>query len=124
MPRNEKSMNPRRRGQTASSTGHTRRYYVSTPCAREPGAEPRAAGMKEVAAAAGVSLGTVSNVLNRPGPGDPRPGRGRDGRTPVRAQRTRRRGGGGVSAGQVRDRQLGALRALAAAGLGRTTWST
>ena len=33
---------------------------------REPGAEPRAAGMKEVAAAAGVSLGTVSNVLNRP----------------------------------------------------------
>jgi LacI family transcriptional regulator len=29
-------------------------------------AEPRAAGIKEVAAAAGVSLGTVSNVLNRP----------------------------------------------------------
>jgi LacI family transcriptional regulator len=28
--------------------------------------EPRAAGIKEVAAAAGVSLGTVSNVLNRP----------------------------------------------------------
>jgi LacI family transcriptional regulator len=29
-------------------------------------AEPRTAGIKEVAAAAGVSLGTVSNVLNRP----------------------------------------------------------
>jgi LacI family transcriptional regulator len=29
-------------------------------------AESRAAGMKDVAAAAGVSLGTVSNVLNRP----------------------------------------------------------
>src|SRR3954453_999950 len=33
---------------------------------QESGAEPRAAGMKDVAAAAGVSLGTVSNVLNRP----------------------------------------------------------
>jgi LacI family transcriptional regulator len=30
------------------------------------GAPPRAAGVKDVAAAAGVSLGTVSNVLNRP----------------------------------------------------------
>ena len=27
---------------------------------------PRSAGVKDVAAAAGVSLGTVSNVLNRP----------------------------------------------------------
>ncbi|WP_328455818.1 LacI family DNA-binding transcriptional regulator [Amycolatopsis sp. NBC_00438] len=33
---------------------------------QESGAESRAAGMKDVAAAAGVSLGTVSNVLNRP----------------------------------------------------------
>lgn len=33
---------------------------------QESGAEPKAAGMKDVAAAAGVSLGTVSNVLNRP----------------------------------------------------------
>src|SRR5262245_49004115 len=32
--------------------------------AREPGA--RSASVKDVAAAAGVSLGTVSNVLNRP----------------------------------------------------------
>lgn len=34
--------------------------------AREP-SEIRAAGVKQVAAAAGVSLGTVSNVLNHPG---------------------------------------------------------
>lgn len=32
----------------------------------EPSGPARAAGVKEVAAAAGVSLGTVSNVLNRP----------------------------------------------------------
>ena len=31
-----------------------------------PSAAPRSAGVKDVAAAAGVSLGTVSNVLNRP----------------------------------------------------------
>ncbi len=34
--------------------------------------EPRAAGIKDVAAAAGVSLGTVSNVLNRPDRVSPR----------------------------------------------------
>jgi LacI family transcriptional regulator len=33
---------------------------------KEAGPETRAAGIKDVAAAAGVSLGTVSNVLNRP----------------------------------------------------------
>jgi LacI family transcriptional regulator len=31
-----------------------------------PGSAPRSAGVKDVAAAAGVSVGTVSNVLNRP----------------------------------------------------------
>ncbi len=39
---------------------------MSLQGSREPGADARAAGIKEVAAAAGVSLGTVSNVLNRP----------------------------------------------------------
>src|SRR5262245_61164482 len=35
--------------------------------ARSPEAGRRSAGVKDVAAHAGVSLGTVSNVLNRPG---------------------------------------------------------
>ena len=48
------------------------------------------ASVKDVAAAAGVSLGTVSNVLNRPdrvSAGDPRAGRAGDGRARLRAQR-------------------------------------
>ena len=43
---------------------------MSTDGAAVP--EPRAAGIKDVAAAAGVSLGTVSNVLNRPDRVSPR----------------------------------------------------
>ena len=50
------------------------------------------AGVKDVAARAGVSLGTVSNVLNRPdrvSPAHPPPGRAGDGRPRLRAQRGR-----------------------------------
>ena len=51
---------------------------------------PRAVGVKDVAALAGVSLGTVSNVLNRPdrvSADDPGQGRVGDGRARLRAQR-------------------------------------
>lgn len=40
--------------------------------ATRPASEPRAASVKDVAALAGVSLGTVSNVLNRPDRVSPR----------------------------------------------------
>ena len=50
----------------------------------------RSSSVKDVAALAGVSLGTVSNVLNRPHAGQrqhPGPGRAGDGRARLRAQR-------------------------------------
>ena len=63
------------------------------------------ASVKDVAAAAGVSLGTVSNVLNRPdrvSPDDPGAGRAGDGRARLRAQRV-----GPAAPAPARSRTLG-----------------